>query len=69
MRPHLLASRSAADEVRENQRNSKEADCKIEKDFKALRVPEMKTRYSDVPEDHEYRTSAKNDKPRKICGA
>jgi hypothetical protein len=69
MRPHLLALRSTADEVRKNQRNSKEADRKIEKDFKALRVSEMKARYSDVPEDHQYRTSSQDDKPRKICGA
>jgi hypothetical protein len=69
VRPHLFAFLAAANEVRQQQRNSKDADHEIKEDFKALIASEVKARNSDVPEDTQHGTSPKNKKPRKICGA
>jgi hypothetical protein len=55
--------------VRHQQRNSKDADYEIEKDFEALVASQVEARNSDVPENTQYSTSPKNKKPRKICGA
>jgi hypothetical protein len=69
VRPHLFALLAAANEVRHQQRNSKDADYEIEKDFEALVASQVEARNSDVPENTQYSTSPKNKKPRKICGA
>jgi hypothetical protein len=69
MRPHLFAFLAAANEVRQQQRNSKDADHEIEKYLKALVASQVKARNGDVPEDTQHGTSSKNKKPRKICGA
>jgi hypothetical protein len=69
VRPHLFALFAAADEVRQQQRNSKDADHEIKEYLKALVASQMEARNSDVPEDTQHGTSPQNKKPRKICGA
>ena len=69
VRPHLFALLAAANEVRKQQRNSKDADHEIEEYLKALVASQVEARNSDVPEDTQHGTSPKNKKPRKICGA
>jgi hypothetical protein len=69
VRPHFFALLATANEVRQQQRNSKDADHEIEKDFEALVASQVEARNSDVPENTQYSTSSKNKKPRKICGA
>jgi hypothetical protein len=69
VRPHLFALGAAADEMRKKQRNSKDSDDEIEKDFKTLVTSQVEARNGDVPEDTQHSTSPKNNKPRKVCGA
>jgi hypothetical protein len=69
VRPHLFAFLAAANEVRKQQSNSKDADHEIEEYLKALVASEVEARNGDVPEDTQHGTSPKNKKPRKICGA
>src|SRR5258708_35635289 len=68
MWPRLLPLRSAFDQEREDQDESKEADGKVQKDLEALRISEMQPRDSDIPKDANEGTETKHDNARQVLG-
>jgi hypothetical protein len=68
VRPHLFALLAAANEVRKQQRNSKDADHEIEKDFKALVASQVEARNSDVPEDTQHAHPPRTTNPARSAG-